>query len=98
MESEKCVICEFDFKAGTMTDGKCTECAKKFPDSNSMKEVIEKNNPQLKKNEEDMERRIAKSVERKLKEVGILSECECGKSFFRKSPAQKSCGSCKETD
>lgn len=98
MESEKCVICEFDFKAGTMTDGKCTECAKKFPDSNSMKEVMEKKNPQLKKNEEAMEKRIAKAVERKLNEIGILSECECGKSFFKRSPSHKHCGNCKETE
>ena len=60
MDSEKCIICGFNFKVGTTVDGKCTECAKKFPDSNSMKEVLEKQNPHLKQNEKELKRKVFK--------------------------------------
>lgn len=96
MNSETCKICSFDFKPGTLLDGKCTECVKKFPDVDSMKEYREQQNPERKENERIMEERIAKLIDRKLKEVGILVECDCGKSFFRRSPSHKHCGNCKE--
>jgi hypothetical protein len=94
MNHEKCKICGFDFKPGTTVEGKCTECVKKFPGVDSMEEWREKHNPELKKNDKIMEERVAKIVERKLKEKGVLVDCECGKSFFKKSPAQKKCGNC----
>lgn len=100
MQHEKCKMCGFDFKPGTTEDGKCTVCIKKYPGVDSMKEWTEKQNPELKENDRIMEERVAAIVERKLKEVGVLIDCKCGKSFFKKSPAQKVCGNCpkKEID
>ena len=94
MNSEQCKICMFDFKPGTLVDGKCTECVKRYPGVNSMKEWKEKQNPEAAEAEKQINDRVVKIVERKLKEFGILTDCDCGKSYFRKSPAQKTCGNC----
>jgi len=99
MNSEICKICMGGHKPGTLVDGKCGPCAKKYPGVDSMKEWKEKKNPEAKEEERVINDKIDKIVERKLKEFGILADCPCGKSYFRKSPAQKSCGNCpKETD
>ena len=96
MNSEKCKICTFDFKPGTLVDGKCGPCLKKYPNVDSMKEWKEQKNPELKETERVFEEKVQKVVDRKLKEIGILTDCECGKSFFKRSPSHKQCGNCKE--
>ncbi len=99
MESEKCKLCTFDFKPGTLVDGKCLQCTKKYGDVSSIKEWKEGQDPQAKEENKATEERIGKIVDRKLKEIGILSDCDCGKSFFKRSPSHKSCGNCpKETN
>jgi len=98
MQSEKCKMCGFDYKPGTTVDGKCTECTRKYPGADSMKEWKEQQNPMLKEADRVAEERVAKIVDRKLKELGILTDCDCGKSYFRKSPAQKTCGNCPKED
>ncbi len=36
----KCNICEADFKAGSIKDGKCPSCTKEFPDAKNKKEAM----------------------------------------------------------
>ena len=70
-------------------------CIKKYGDVSSIKEWKEGQDPQAKEENKATEERIEKIVDRKLKEIGILSDCDCGKSFFKRSPSHKSCGNCK---
>ena len=98
MVSERCKMCTFDFKPGTLVDGKCGPCTERYPNVDSMKEWKDRKNPEAKEEERVINDRVAKIVERKLKEFGILADCSCGKSYFRKSPAQKSCGKCPKED
>lgn len=94
MNSEQCKLCTFDFKPGTLVDGKCGPCAEKYPDVDSMKEWKDKQDPERKENERAFEAKVQKVLDRKLKEIGILTDCECGKSFFKRSPSHKHCGNC----
>jgi len=92
MKSEKCNLCGFDFKPGTLVDGKCGPCVEKYPGVNSMKEWREKQNPQAKENEMKINQRVEEIVTRKLTEMGLLVDCACGRAFYKKSPAQRFCG------
>jgi len=98
MEQEKCCMCEFMFKPGTLVDGKCGPCAEKFPDVHSMKEWRDKQDPLAKKNDAEVTRRVEELLTRKLTELGVLADCACGKAFYKRSPAQKRCLSCARHD
>lgn len=99
MNSEKCKMCTFDFKPGTLVDGKCGPCTERYPNVDSMQEWKEGQNPERKEDERVFDEKVQKVLNRKLKEIGILADCPCGKSFFKRSPSHKSCGNCpKETD
>ena len=36
----KCLVCEADFKAGSIKEGKCPSCTKEFPNSKNKKEAM----------------------------------------------------------
>ena len=92
MLSEKCIMCCFDFKPGTLVEGKCELCVVKYPGVTSMKEWREKQNPEAKETEKKINKRVEEIVTRTLTEMGLLVDCPCGKAFYRKSPAQRYCG------
>lgn len=92
-----CKICGFGFREETMKDGKCDLCAKLYPKANSLQEAKESKNPKADKlNEGHMHKVIVEKIYDVLVNEGILTECECGKKYYRTSPAQKHCKSCKE--
>ena len=94
-DSVKCNICGADFRPEAMKDGKCEQCNKLFPNANSLKEIRDKKNPD-KVNEGNLHRVVIEKVYDILDNLGILSECSCGKKYYKKSPAQKKCGECPE--
>ena len=95
MDKERCEFCKADFRPGILKKGKCVECEKAYPGAESMKEWKDKQNPALKENEAAMRKSVTKILHETLEELGILSCCECGEVYYKRSPAQKSCGRCK---
>lgn len=96
MDRERCEFCKADFRPGIIKHGKCPECEKDFPGVDSMKEWKDKQNPALKENEAALRKSVVRILHETLGELGILSCCECGETFYKRSPAQKKCGRCGE--
>jgi len=102
-ETVNCKICGSGFREDAIKDGKCELCTALYPKANSLQEAKELKNPKLDRlNEGHMHKVIIEKIYDVLTNEGILIECECGKKYFKRSPAQKSCGQCpkkvKETD
>lgn len=92
MEFEKCECCKAEFRPGSLNDdGVCKTCI--------ILGLVDKAKKQEDKIEADNKERVRKIVADELEKFGILQKCECGELFFKRSPAQKSCGNCpnKET-
>lgn len=93
-----CAICEGEFYESKMNDGKCEACNTRFPGVKNREELKKKRDESSNKyNEGSFDVRVEKKVKEVLEGLGILNKCECGEIYFKKSPAQKSCGNCKET-
>lgn len=89
-----CILCKAEFKEGALNeDKKCEMCEKLWPGITSKEDL--KKDPDEEKNEGRLRTVIEKTVEDILVKHGILHKCECGKSFYKRSPAQKICSDCK---
>ena len=88
----KCVYCLADFKseANLNEHGKCEMCEKLHPGVKNKDEL--KKNPEEKENEGRFKNIVTKQINEMLSEYGILSKCDCGEFFYKRSPAQKRCG------
>lgn len=95
----KCAICEGGFYTAKMKDGKCDACNIRFPgvkDKEDLKKQRETSDSKF--NAGSFEKRVEKQVENILKKFGFLIECDCGELYNKRSPAQKSCGICKNKE
>lgn len=91
-----CAICENEFYAEKLKDGKCDVCNSRFPGIKNKAELEkqrEEDNSEF--NKGSLPSLIKEKVESMLEEYGILQKCECGNLFYKRSPAQKGCGKCK---
>lgn len=89
-----CILCKAEFKEGTLDDNhKCGQCEKLWPGITCKEDL--KKDPEKEKNEGRLKNVIAKQIEEVLVSHGILNKCDCGGSFFKRSPAQKKCSACK---
>lgn len=91
-----CNFCKAEFKPGALNErGKCFQCEKLWPNLDDRAELNK--DEKEKENEGRMKNVIRKEVEAYLLELKVLLTCpECGKSYYKRSPAQKSCGCLKE--
>jgi Zn finger protein HypA/HybF involved in hydrogenase expression len=95
MRTGTCVVCEGEFLAEKMVGEKCDSCHVRFPRIKNKKELEERREAEDNAfNAGSFESRVKALVEGKLQDYGILIKCECGNSFYKKSPAQKKCGKC----
>lgn len=94
-ETGVCCICEGEFYKVKMREGKCDLCARLYPGAKSMDEVKEQQKTQQEQaNKDSFDNRVERKIWDVLEQLGVLSNCDCGNKFFKKSPAQKSCGKC----
>jgi len=94
MEENRCVICEAYFRANAMEGDKCKQCAGLYPNAKTKEDILVKPKIKGKTLSEETVREIIYEVleEANLKRV----KCEnCGKLYFRTSPAQKICPVCR---
>lgn len=99
MQSEnQCIICKASFRESALKDGKCPDCAVKFPSAKTREDI-------MKKGEKNKTRNLTENVVEQivyeiLEEAGIKRHrCDkCSALFFRTSPAQKQCLKCKEEE
>ena len=95
METKRCILCNNEFRLkGLNEDGKCARCVAIHPDAKSRDDLKEKSEED-KENEGRMINVINREIIRVLREHKILQDCECGRAYYKRSPAQKSCGKCK---
>lgn len=96
---DDCAICGEKFQVAKMKDGKCDGCNTRFPGVANREDLKKQRDESSNKyNEGSFDSRVEKKVKDILSELGILSDCTCGKKFFKRSPAQKNCGCKKETE
>lgn len=98
MLETRCVLCEADFRADAMVDGKCPVCATMYPGVKSRDELKLRTSPN--KARTLTENVVQQMIYDTLEEAGIKRvACErCKKLFFRTSPAQKYCLACREKE
>lgn len=93
-----CGICDGEFYTAKMnSDGVCEGCQVRFPGAKSKVDIAKRRETSNEKmNEGNFDNRVIEIVNNILTELGILHKCECGKQYYKRSPAQKTCGSCPE--
>lgn len=90
-----CKMCKAEFREGALNDkGKCTMCEKLWPGVANKDEL--KKPDDEKENEGRLKNVVNKQIEEALLGYGLLTKCECGAYFYRRSPAQKTCTKCKD--
>lgn len=90
-----CNFCKAEFKEGALNKlGKCFKCEELWPNVENKKDLDKDETD--KENEGRLKNVILKEIEAFLLEKDVLLKCVCGKSYFKRSPAQKSCG-CQNT-
>lgn len=97
MEEAKCDICEQLFYSHAMKDGKCSLCAELYPKAKTKEDIKQNTKPKARTLSDEVVREIVYEIleEANLKRV----KCEqCGKLYFRTSPAQKSCPACRNKE
>ena len=99
MDENKCSVCKSEgFKAGTLDENSvCTVCNKLWPGAKSPEDRKKKGKPEVQSQEANVVELVTKQVDSILESYGILQKClTCGNLYFKRSPAQKVCGACKE--
>lgn len=97
MDEQRCVLCEAYFRANAMVGEKCSNCDSLYPNAKTKEDIKVK----FKNKAETLtESRVKEIVYDILEEANIKRvECDkCNKLFFRQSPAQKQCPTCKSKD
>ena len=102
MDENKCVVCLSEgFKSGTLDENNvCTMCNKLWPGAKTPDDRNKKKKPEVESHETRIKELVTNQVNDLLESFGILHRClTCSKLYYRRSPAQKSCGDCpnKET-
>lgn len=92
MESVQCKVCGMDFRESSLSDGKCELCITMYPNCNSREEAC----GILPDEDIDMDATIKEVIDNRLLELGLVSECECGSLFYKRSPAHKRCKDCQK--
>lgn len=98
MNSENCVVCNGEFHKGTLVNGKCSICKTAYPDANSLIEAIERHGKKQETLLNLTEDRVKILIYEILIDAGLTRKtCEvCNNLFFPRSPAQKTCQSCRD--
>jgi len=99
MEENKCAVCLSEgFKSGALDkDNVCTMCNKLWPGAKTPEDRNKKKKPEVENHETHIKDLVTKQVDDILESYGILHRClTCSKLYFKRSPAQKGCGDCKE--
>ena len=95
MENDKCAVCLSEgFKSGTLDkDNVCIMCNKLWPGAKIPDDRKKKKKPEVESHETQIKDLVVKQVNEILEEYGILHRClTCSNFYFKRSPAQKSCG------
>lgn len=97
MNEETCIICKSDFRALALKNGKCSVCNKKYPTAMSPEDIKKKDPKSPRTMSESVVREMIYEI---LEDAGMKRvKCEkCNQLFFRLSPAQKQCSSCKDKE
>ena len=94
IEENICVMCKAEFIEGSLDeDMKCEMCIKLWPGVKNKSELKRDEGEIVKANE--LKITMQEEIANALAELGITHKCECGESFYRRSPAMKNCGKCK---
>ena len=99
MDENKCVVClSSGFKSGALdSDNVCTTCNKLWPGAKKPEDRNKKKKPEVESYEATVKELVTKQVNETLESYGILHRClTCSNLYFKRSPAQKSCGCDKE--
>ena len=99
MENDKCTVCLSEgFKSGTLDkDNVCTQCNKLWPGAKTPDDRKKKKKPDVESHTNIVKEIVTKQIDELLESYGLLHRClTCGKSYYRRSPAQKKCDLCKE--
>ena len=93
MNENKCVLCDTEYKSGYLVGGICDTCKKEFPGAKTKEDMKKKKKPEIENHETLVKELVTKQVNDLLESFGILHRClTCSNLFFKRSPAQKSCG------
>ncbi|TES92004.1 MAG: hypothetical protein E3J87_06410 [Candidatus Cloacimonadota bacterium] len=94
MEENKCTVCLSEgFKSGTLEGGICGQCKKLWPGAKTPEDRNKKKKPEVESYEATVKELVTKQVNELLESYGILHRCLiCSNLYFKRSPAQKSCG------
>ena len=101
MENDKCAVCLSEgFKSGTLDENNvCTMCNKLWPGAKTPEDRNKKKKPEVESHEATIKELVTKQVDELLESYGILHRClTCSNLYFKRSPAQKSCGCDKKED
>jgi len=97
MEIEKCAVCEAEFRPGHLVEGTCEVCKKLWPGAKTKEDKENAKKPEIDSHETRIKDLVTKRVNEMLELHGILHRClDCGNLFYKRSPAQKSCGCSKK--
>ena len=97
MEDNKCNVCEANFFGGPLVDGVCSNCTKLYPGVKTKEGLKKDKKPEVESQEAITKELVTKQVDSVLESYGILHRClTCSNLYFKRSPAQKSCGCDKE--
>ena len=97
MEENKCNVCEAEFSAGHLVEGICKNCISLYPFAKTKEDLKQDKTPEVESHEANIKALVTKQVNELLEAYGLLHRClSCSNLYFKRSPAQKSCGDCKE--
>ena len=95
MEDNKCNVCEANFFGTPLVGGVCSDCTKLYPGVKTKEGLKKDKKPEIESHEVLIKELVTKQVNEMLESFGILHRClTCGKLYYRRSPAQKSCSDC----
>ncbi len=99
MDDNKCAVCLSEgFKSGTLDENNvCMVCNTLWPGAKKPEDRNKKKKPDVESHEAQTKDLVTKQVNELLEGFGILHRClTCSNLYFKRSPAQKSCGCVKE--
>jgi len=98
-EENKCALCDAEFKPGYLDNNSiCEICKGEHPGAKTKEDMNKKKKPEVESHEALVKELVTKQVNELLESYGILHRClTCSNLYFKRSPAQKSCGCDKET-
>ena len=97
IEENKCNVCEAEFNSGHLEDGVCKNCVSLYPGVKTKDDLHQDKTPEVESHETQIKELVTKQVNELLESYGLLHRClTCSNLFYKRSPAQKSCGCDKE--